>query len=390
MRDHPKRQGPIRARRTPGRAAGLGVLVALLASLMGAGASAQPTANDRAIASVSVSKVAALTGPQAPADMRTPDVCGTDLGIPAELDGRVYFAFGDTFGFQGSRCSDGPGGPNWRSNVLAATTDLDAQDGVELDWWYASFRGDAIAVTQGAHVAPFAGAGSEQTRIPTAMVAVGERLYMHYMSVHGFAAQGGVWLCNYSRFMYSDSAGESWRQADVNFGAHGDAFNMLALSAQAGAGNEDGAYVYAVGTPCGRFGGARVARVPADQVLVTSAWQYFTGSGWSPARSAAVEVVLPPVGEGSLMWNAGLQRWLFAYLNEASAALELREAPAPWGPWSAPHTLATAAEYPSLYGAYMSPAYLSDDGLTFYFFMSQFGPYDTFVMRAELQPTERE
>jgi hypothetical protein len=31
----------------------------------------------------------------------------------------------------------------------------------------------------------------------------------------------------------------------------------------------------------------------------------------------------------------------------------------------------------------------SADGLTFYFVMSQFGPYNTFIMKAELQPLPR-
>lgn len=381
MTDVPVLRHPGRARLTL-----LGAALALLLLARPATAQVPPAADvPRHIVGVKVEKVGALTGPNAPADMELPDVCGTDLGTTAELHGRVYFAFGDTFGFQRGGCEDGPGGPNWRSNVVASTTDLDASDGIELDWWYSAFGGGAIAVTEGAHQAAFAGQRSEQTRIPTSMVAVGDRLYLHYMSVHGFAAQGGVWLCNYSAFVYSDDAGENWRRADLYFGSHSDDFNMLALSAASGVGNESGDYVYAVGTPCGRFGGARVARVKGQSLLEPGAWEYYTGYGWSPRRAEAVEVILPPVGEGSLMWDPGLGRWLYSYLNEDTAALELREAAAPWGPWSEPHTLATAAEYPSLYGAFMSPAYLSDDGTTFYFFMSQFGPYDAFVMRADLQ-----
>ncbi len=392
-----------------GRLLRASVLVALVATsqALAQPAVAQPFAPK--IESITVERVAALTGPDAPSDMQTPDVCGTDIGTMAELTSglsgelsrTVYFAFGDTFGYRRSDCPPGPGGPNWRSNVLAATTDLDAADGIAIEWWYAGEDGKAIAVTEGAHRRAFSGPAAEQTRIPTAMVAVGGRLYLHYMSVHGFAAQGGVWLCNRSAFVYSDDAGKRWTEARGDFGGHSDTFNMLALSAQPGAGNtagnssdngadnslgdSTGEYVYALGTPCGRFGGARVGRVPAEQLLEPGAWEYYTGAGWSGERSNAIEVILPPVGEGSLMWNAGLGRWLYSYLNESSAAIELREAEQPWGPWSEPHVLATGAEYPALYGAYMSPAYLADDGRTFYFVMSQFGPYDTFVMKATLE-----
>jgi hypothetical protein len=34
----------------------------------------------------------------------------------------------------------------------------------------------------------------------------------------------------------------------------------------------------------------------------------------------------------------------------------------------------------------MTPSWIEDDGLTFYYVMSQFGPYNTFIMKAELRP----
>lgn len=334
---------------------------------------------------ISVGKVAALTGPEATDSTRDVDICGTDIGTMTELNGNIYFAFGDTFGFRGDSCPNF--GPNWRSNVLGISSDHHPADGIRWNGWLSGEDGKAIAVTEGAHQAPFTG---EQTRIPTAMVTVGDRLYLHYMSVHGFAKYGGVWLCNYSRFIYSDDEGQSWTEAEQDFGGFGGTFNMLALSQQAGAGNEESHYVYAVGTPCGRFGGARVARVPADELLNLDAWEYYTGTGWSEERNDAAEVIKPPVGEGSLLWNPGLERWMYSYLNEDTHALELRLAPNPWGPWSEAHTLATAADYPALYGAYMTPSFLADDGKTFYFVMSQFGPYNTYIMKASLDVRREE
>jgi hypothetical protein len=46
--------------------------------------------------------------------------------------------------------------------------------------------------------------------------------------------------------------------------------------------------------------------------------------------------------------------------------------------------VASAREYPQLYGAFMTPALLRDNGRTLYFIMSMFGPYNTFVMKANL------
>ncbi|MDB5538438.1 MAG: hypothetical protein JWQ89_165 [Devosia sp.] len=329
--------------------------------------------------SVTSEKVKALTGPNAPAEMKAPDICGTDLGTMAEIDGRVVLAFGDTFGWNDNACMRF--GPNWRSNVIGFTADKDPSDGIVIDDWVTGADGKAIEVAKGGHQDAFKG---EQTKIPTAMVAVGDTLYLHYMSVHGFAQMGGVWLCNWSRFISSADGGKSWTPGPEEFGNFKSSFNMLALSAQPGAGNEVGKYVYAVGTQCGRFSGARVGRVEAGKVLDTGAWEYFDGAGWVPDQAQAAEVIKPGAGEGSLVWNAGIGRWMYTTLNELSEAIELRFAERPEGPWSAPEVLARGSDYAQAYGAYMTPSWISEDGLTFYFVMSQFGPYNTYVMKATL------
>lgn len=323
--------------------------------------------------------VGALTGPEAPVDMKGPDICGTDLGTMAEVNGTIVIAFGDTFGWRGDSCPKF--GPNWRSNVIAMTTDMDPSDGVAIEGWLTGEDGKAIAAAEGRHMLKFS---SEQTKIPTAMVAVGDTLYLHYMSVHGFADMGGVWLCNSSRFITSTDGGRSWDEGVEDFGNFQSSFNMLALSAQAGTGNEDGKYVYAVGTPCGRFNGARAARVATDKVLDNAAWEYWDGAAWVADRAQAAEVIKPGVGEGSLVWNEGIGKWMYTTLNELGLALEIRFADRAEGPWSPPATLARGSDYAQLYNAYMTPSWISEDGLTFYYVMSQFGPYNTYVMKAEL------
>ena len=75
---------------------------------------------------------------------------------------------------------------------------------------------------------------------------------------------------------------------------------------------------------------------------------------------------------------------MYTYLNEKTASIELREAECLWGEWSAPHTVATAAQYPQLYGAFLTPSFLKDNGKTLYFIMSMFGAYNTFVIKATL------
>ncbi|MBJ3786048.1 DUF4185 domain-containing protein [Devosia sediminis] len=335
---------------------------------------------------VAVEKIAALTGPEATADMRGPDICGTDIGTIAELDGRMLFAFGDTFGFNGADCPRF--GPNWRSNVLANSTDFDASDGIDLTDWLTGMTGRAVAVSEGDHLPAFSGADGEQTRIPTAMVAVGDRLYLHYMSVHGFAARGGEWECNWSRFVWSDDGGKNWTENETVFGESDSRFNMLALSNAAGPGNEDAAHVYAVGTACGRFGAGYAARVPAGDLLDLPAWQYWDGAEWSGDPDTAAEVIPPIAGEGSLVFNTGLGKWMYTTLDQDAEAIELYLADKPWGPWDTVIPLVSGLEFEQIYGAYMTPSLVSEDGCSFYFIMSQFGPYNTYVMRAELKAAD--
>ena len=327
--------------------------------------------------------VKALTGPNAPGEMKVPDICGTDLGTMAEVNGTIVLAFGDTFGWNGDSCRKF--GPNWRSNVIAMTTDMEPADGIVIEDWLKGEDGKAIAAAEGRHLLKFT---SEQTKIPTAMVTVGDTLYMHYMSVHGFADMGGVWLCNSSRFIASKDGGKTWDKGVTDFGNFQSSFNMLALSAEAGTGNEDGTYVYAVGTPCGRFNGARVGRVAADKLAENTAWEYWDGAAWMADRAQAAEVIKPGVGEGSLVWNAGIGKWMYTTLNELALALEIRFADRPEGPWSAPAVLVRGSDYAQAYGAFMTPSWISDDGLTFYYVMSQFGPYNAYVMKAELKAVD--
>jgi hypothetical protein len=336
------------------------------------------------IKAIQVARVNALTGIDSATDMKSLDICGTDLGTMTEVGNRIFFAFGDTFGYDGDYCR-GVGGPHWRSNVFASATAPDPAGKVVLEDWLRGPDGKAKAVVEGEHQAAFTGDDGEQTKIPTAMVSVGNRIYLHYMSVHGFSSAGGVWDCNYSKFVYSDDFGKTWQQTDLKFGEDDSNFNMLTLTGEPGKGNEKSSYIYALGTPCGRFGSVRLGRVKKENFLDRGAWEYFgPDHRWTANPKEAIEIIAAPVGEGSVLWNPAIGRWMYTYLNEKTASIELREAECLWGEWSSPHVLATAAQYPQLYGAYMTPSFLKDNGKTLYFVMSMYGPYNTFVMKATL------
>jgi hypothetical protein len=42
-------------------------------------------------------------------------------------------------------------------------------------------------------------------------------------------------------------------------------------------------------------------------------------------------------------------------------------------------------DYAAPYGTYMTQSWITKDGLTFYFVMSQFARYNTYVMKADLK-----
>jgi len=314
--------------------------------------------------------VAWVTGPESPnrTDVHY-DVDGTDLGSMFDFQGTLYMAFGDTFGC--CRPSEGgAGGDNWRWNVMAYSTDRDLDDGITFDGMMTDEDGNARAILRKSK--------EDITIIPTAGIAVGERMYLHYMAV-GHWGLPGEWTLNRSGWAYSDDRGQTWTQpadaiwdGDTNFG-------QAALV-------EDGGYTYVFGIHGGRFGGVALARVPSYRLLEMAAYTYWNGRDWVEDIESAVEIADAPVGELSVAWNNYLDRWIMTYLDEVRRAIVIREAPELTGPWSEPIEVVSADDYPSLYGAYLPP--WASDGEVIYFNMSQWGPYNVRLMRARLVKAE--
>ncbi len=96
------------------------------------------------------------------------------------------------------------------------------------------------------------------------------------MSIRKFT-EPAHWITNYSGVAYSDDGGQTWKEAPgalrPNTPALDDKFQMIAYARRDG-------FVYAFGTPNGRFGHAHVARVPKQQLLDQSAYEYWTGKAW--------------------------------------------------------------------------------------------------------------
>ncbi|MGW1340946.1 DUF4185 domain-containing protein [Kribbella sp. NPDC002412] len=322
-------------------------------------------------------RVAKLTGPGSINDTEARFALkATDLGILWDNgSGEILTAFGDSYGSGWTGPGGGVGDPatiDWRCNLLFRSKDRNLADGMSLD---------SAAEDRPGHAKQFLDCKKvdrdEHTVIPTGGIAVGKRQYVQYMSVN-YWGPAGSWFTNYSGFAYSDDNGETWTKDPgarwQNTKAWDNNFQMVALV-------RDKGYVYMIGTPNGRFGNAHVARVPEKQVLRKNAWRYWDGRTWSPKESAAVPIAIGPVSEVSVQWNAHVGKWLMMYLDETRASVVLRSSTSLTGPWSGEQVIVKGKDFPGLYGTYLHPWSSGDD---LYFTMSQWDPYNVFLMRTKL------
>lgn len=295
-------------------------------------------------------------------------ITGTDLGISWDNgSGQILTLFGDTFG---KWTGPGGGGDDWRSNVLLRSDDKDLSDGVSYVSAPQDRAGHAKELIPSKKTE-----GVEVTTIPTAAISVGHRQYMAFMSVKHWGPPG-EWDTSFSKFAYSDDNGETWLTKNTpqwtNNAAGTDGFQMAAFV-------KSGGYVYMYGTPNGRFGPARVARVPQAKMLTQSAWRYWDGKRWGSNEPKAAAVVPANVSELSVQYNDYTHSFQMMYLQDSDVVL--RQSKSPEGPWSTPQAVVSSDDYPGLYGGFMDPR---SSGPNLYFALSQWDPYNTFLMRITL------
>jgi Domain of unknown function (DUF4185) len=324
------------------------------------------------------SRVAVLTGAES---INTTEaryqVKGTDLGIMwTDERGQILTAFGDTFGpgwtGHGSEVGD-PAASDWRSNILARSSDRNPAEGMSFTDFVTDRAGHAKEL-----LPSLKQDGVEISKIPTGGVNVGGRNYLAYMSVRHFG-EPGQWITNYSGIAYSDDGGRTWIAAPntyrPNTPGFDEKFQMIAYARRDG-------FVYAFGTPNGRFGDAYVARVPEQRLLDTSAYEYWSGTAWHRGISAiAAPTVAGPIGELSVRYDQTLKSWEMMYFDQSRGAIVVRLAPQPTGPWGAPMPVATSSQYPSLYGGFLNP---DSHGSDLYFTMTQYDRYNVSLMHATL------
>lgn len=291
------------------------------------------------------------------------NVHGTDLGHLFEHDGHLHLGFGDTFG------PGKLGGDDWRSNTMALVGSAQRRR-LQFERMVTDRRGHADELLPSKKID-----GLEKTVIPTYGTAVGERIYLHYMSVKTWQGPGR-WLVNHAGLAYSDDEGETWTKKTAVRWPGDSNFAQAAFV-------RDGGWLYVFGIPAGRFGAAHLARVRPDAILEPTAYRYWNGEAWTRDREAAAPVVPAPVSELSVAWSEAHQRWLMLYLHQPREGVVVRTARRLTGPWSAPELVVSAADFPTLYGPFIVPGSVTDDSIRFT--LSRYGPYNVFNLRARLE-----
>jgi hypothetical protein len=200
---------------------------------------------------------------------------------------------------------------------------------------------------------------------------------MHYMSVARWRRKG--WRTNYGGIANSSDGGATWTKPHQ---ARWRNSPLARRSFQLGAFARDEDWVYLFGTPNGRAGAVSLARVTPSLVGDPGAYAYWTGAGWGERVRNAVPVCDGPAGELSVAHHRSLGCWLMVHLDDAGGRIVLRAADAPTGPWSEGRTLVSDTDHPALYGGFIHPHAL--DGDEIFFTMSQWIPYNSFLVRAEL------
>ncbi|WP_404402131.1 DUF4185 domain-containing protein [Pelagibacterium halotolerans] len=293
------------------------------------------------------------------------DIHGTDLGHMFFHKDALYMVFGDTFGPRGLF-----GRRNWRSNTMARIADPDPQNGLPIETMITGADGQARELIQSRKID-----GLEKTVIPTHGVSIGDRIYLHYMSVRTWG-RPGRWEVGHSGIAYSDDDGQSWVVPSGAVQAQPIGFEQVAFV-------RDGDILYSLGIPEGRFGGAKLRRVATDQILARNAYEYWTGTEWVSDPAAARVIVPAPVGELSVAWSEAHGCWIMMYFDPERNAIVLRLASELTGPWTDAQVVVTAQDYPGLYAPYIVPGSAIDTSL--YYTMSQWGPYNVFLMRTTLE-----
>jgi hypothetical protein len=313
------------------------------------------------------------------------DIAGTDLGSIFDMDGKLYYVFGDTFG-AGSLLPPGTGTTSfWRSNVIGYSSDMNPTDGIKFDGFLTNPNGTAKELIPSNKVQ-----GDNLTSIPTYGVAENGNMYLYYMAVDSWG-DPGYWKTSHSGVYRSSDKGETWQPIEDLTWSSDSNFAQVAIVKPEQNKEVLGEDIYFYGVKAGRHSGVQLMKGNKDKIENISDYRYFTGTDangipeWSSKEKEAVDILKTTAGELSVVWNPDLERWILTYINGDTTNIDIVEAENPWGPWTEPQVMVAQSDYPGLYGSYMHPSFIKNDGKTIYFTMSRWFTYNAYLMKVDLE-----
>ncbi|MHA1130845.1 MAG: DUF4185 domain-containing protein [Candidatus Helarchaeota archaeon] len=328
-----------------------------------------------------------LTGKNGLNDTTKFNVMGTDLGIITKYQGEFRYIFGDTFGneFTTMEEMDPFKDYAWRSQTMAISNDTDPSNGIMLnDWIKNPLSGNATELFPSQKNTSYTG---ELIAIPTTAVVIDEDFYIYYMSIMNWGYDGHSWICNNASIAYSSDGEHFFKMNNVSWPGNSNCIQFAFVQDNRSFLSNE---IYFLTVPGNRNNGAYLVKVNKTQILNQSAYQYLSLIDenntpiWSYNMNAALCIIPPKVGELSVMWNEYLEKYIVIYTDIAHSGIACRTAEKLWGPWSQPYLIAHARDYPGLYGAFMHPELVENNGKKIYFILSLWQVYNTFVIRVDL------
>jgi len=364
------------------------------------------------------------------------NLVGTELGIPVEASGTLYFFFGDSHGYKGiwplgQSLPDAVGYSLDSATALAASPDLLCSDlrfvtlspgaslGPTIDpTIVADFAAPAMNSPSGQSVSTFVHNPSGATgnwfpnlpgtsEVPSGAFSYGSDLYVFYTTVASpsdttmeasyLARWQGPSTQNIPSLDVLYSVDERFGSASALFG---DFINIAAETS--------GNYLYLFGTGDFRKSPVRLARKALSSLAAGGGFDlYDAASGtWGTTQGAPI-LTEPGYGETSVRFFSAINRWMFLAVEfDTHPQVTARFADQPEGPWSAPvvvedmldpgfssqyccGTTCTGQQMihcgqNSFYGAYLLPEVAVQNGgnFTVTYLLSTGDPYDVVLMQA--------
>jgi len=215
---------------------------------------------------------------------------------------------------------------------------------------------------------------NETAVVPTGAVYVNTKMYVYFMSIKEWGNLGD-WDSNYAGIYYSGDK-EVFKRAD-------NIFDNVSNFIQNAPVKSEG-YVYILGTPKGRLGDVKLARVKQENILEKKDYEFCelstsTKCSWVRGEKRASVIIKGPIGEHSVQWNTKLKKWMIMYHDVNMNQIIIRYSDNLYGPWSEPYSIfdCNSDEYQGCYAPYL----FTEPGEEFYFTMTLYPKNNVYLFK---------